>query len=129
MHLVNRHIDLQNLVNRMTSCINEPHGDRFRCPMCGRVYTRKAHRQCRAEGREALSVAVLHAVTVGIESESTWQMYPPRQLADLERNIETCLDCDDHNGDTCTLRGIRRRCQWLKALGCVGFRNCERWIK
>lgn len=127
--MVHRRFHLQNLINGMTSCINEPHGDKFRCPMCGRVYAHKAHRQCRAEGREALSIAILHAVTQGIETEATWQMYVPRQLLDRERIIGICLDCDDHNGDTCTLRGIRRRCQWLKSLGCVGFRDCERWIK
>lgn len=115
----------------MINCIQEPHGDGFRCKLCGWTYHKRARRNCpkSPEGRAGKALAILHAVTEGIESEATWQNYHHREPADLERIIPICLDCDDHNGDTCTVRGIRRRCQWLKSLGCVGLRDCERWIK
>lgn len=115
----------------MIDCIQEPHGDGYKCKLCGWTYHKRARRNCpkSPEGRAGRLIAIFHAVTVGIETEPTWQMYVPRPLPDLERNIGICLDCDDHKDNTCGKRGIRRRCQWLKSLACVGFRECERWIK
>lgn len=119
----------------MINCPTDLVDGKWTCPLCDWIYPldsdQPPKRNCpkSPEGRAGRLIAILHAVTQGIESEPTWQMYLPRPLPDLERNIGICLDCEHYKDNTCTKRGIRRRCQWLKSLGCVGFRDCERWIK
>ena len=118
-------------------CPQEPDGDHFTCPLCGWIYHKRAKRACpkSPEGRAGRLIAVLHEISSKHESKvkdnDSWQMYPPRPLIVLEKYLGICLDCPEHNGNTCTLRGTDcgARGLWLKRLGCVGFRECERWIK
>jgi hypothetical protein len=113
----------------MTDCIQLSDGDKFICKLCGWSYHKRVHRNCpkSPEGRAGMLIAVLHQITTKYESTVNWQMYPLRPLDELEKNLETCLDCDEHNGNTCTQRGMDCRARWLKRLACMGFRDCSRW--
>lgn len=115
----------------MTYCQQLPDGDGFRCTMCGWMYHKLATRQCpkSPEGRAGKLIAITHAISSQRENNMNWHMYHPRAAVDLAKYIEICLDCDDHNGNTCVRRGMdqRKSCQWLQSLGCVGFRECPNW--
>lgn len=115
----------------MTWCIQIPAGNGYKCSLCGWRYHKLAKRLCpkSPEGRAGKLIVIVQAVTSKRENNKNWHMYHPRPLLDLERNIEICLDCGDHNGNTCTRRGMDpgKPCQWLMQLGCVGFRECPDW--
>lgn len=107
----------------MITCKQEHEGDRWRCCLCGRLYRVKAHRQCQAP-RIVVIAEITRAITHARENNGDWHAYHPRPLIDLEKLIETCLDCDEFDGNTCK---TRRGCTWRKMLGCVGFRKCPNW--
>lgn len=123
----------------MINCPFDLVDGKLTCPQCDWVYPLRSDkppkRNCpkSPEGRAGRLIAVLHEISSKHESEmkanGSWQMYPLRPLIDLEKYLEICLDCDQHNGNTCTTRGTdcRARGLWLKRLACVGFRDCPNW--
>jgi hypothetical protein len=115
----------------ITDCPLHIIADKWTCPLCGWVYPldsdKPPRRNCPAspEGREGKILAIIQAVQSACQDKLDWHLYEPRHLTDLRKIIGICLDCGEWDGTIC--RKAPRRCTWLKMLGCVGFRECERW--
>lgn len=119
----------------MINCPLQLVDGKWTCPLCGWVYPldseKPPHRNCPKSpgGREGRMIATVHQINLKRENEINWTMYPPRHLIDMEKILGICLDCPEHNGNTCVVRGTdcKARGHWLKRLACLGFRECERW--